>query len=272
MGQNPDFQELQQLLTPAQSVLVIISPELSLDKVAASLSLYLSLENGGKKIGIVSPQPMTVEFSSLVGVDKITDQIDGKNLVISFDYVKDSIEKISYNVENNKFNLVIQSKAGFPPLDTKSINYSYSGIESDLIFIIGAQKLEDLGKFYEKERSFYQEKPVVNLDNQPGNTQFGKLNIFRPQASSYSEIVAMILKDLQLFCNEDIANNLFLGLQSATENFQSTNVSADSFEAAAFCLRHGAQRATFAPSSKKKTKIASPDWLAPKIYKGTTRI
>lgn len=273
MNQEPELQKLQQILSPAQRVLIAIPKNPSLDKMAASLSLYLSLKKTGKVTTVACPQPMTMEFSQLVGVDKVTDKIGRKNLVITLDYVKDSIEKVSYNVEGDKFKLVIQPKSGFPPLDAKNVSYSYSGADSELIFVIGAQRLEDLDELYASEKDLYREKQVVNIDHHPQNTQFGKINIFNPQTSSYSEIVTSILKTLNLSFDPDIATNLLTGLQSATNNFQSPNVSAATFEAAAFCLRAGARRKEthIKPPEEKKEKT-SPDWLAPRIYKGKTRV
>ncbi len=272
MNQNPNLTKLQQALSPVQGVVIAIPQNPSLDKMAASLSLSLSLKKSGKKATVACSQPMTVEFSRLVGVDKVTDKIGSRNLVISFDYIKDSIEKVSYNVEGNKFNLVVQPKSGFPPLDAKSISYSYSGANGELIFVIGAQKLEDLDKLYENEKDLYREKPIVNIDNQPQNSQFGKINIFHPQASSCSEIVTSILKTLNLPIDQDIAANLLLGLKSATNNFQSPSVSAETFEAAAFCLRAGAREMEVPTPLETGKKRVSPDWLAPKIYKGKTQV
>lgn len=267
MNQRLDFQKLQQALSPARSILVAVPKDPNLDKMAASLSLYLSLRKAGKTAAIVCPQQMTVEFSGLVGVDKVIDRIGSRNFVISFDYVKDSIEKVSYNVEGNKFNLVIQPKTGFPPLDAKKVSYSYSGIESDLIFIIGAQRLEDLGRLYEKEKNFYRGNQVVNIDCHPQNTQFGKINIFIPGASSYSEIAALILKTLNFPSGGDIATNLLIGLKSATNNFQ--KASPEAFEAAALCLRAGAGQVEPEKTQKETTEVPS-EWVGPKIYKGST--
>ena len=285
MNNKIDFQTLQRALSPVQRVLIIIPQGPSLDKIAASLSLYLSLKKTDKNVTIACVQQMTVEFSQLVGVDKMTNKIDRKSLIISFDYVKDSIEKVSYNVEGDKFNLVIQPKSGFPPLDTKSISYNYSGAEGELIFVVGAQSLEDLGDFYEREKNLYSENQVVNIDYHSQNTQFGKINIFNPQAFSYSEIIVSLLKNLNLPFDQDIATNLLIGLKSATNNFHSPNASADIFESAAHCLRAGARQIedlSVSPPAdnqekksleeKKEQVPSSSDWLAPKIYKGKTRV
>jgi hypothetical protein len=274
MNQKPDFQKVREVLSEAQIVLVVFPKSLTIDKVAASLSLYLSLKKANRPVTIVSSQPMTVEFSRLVGADKITDKIGGRNLTISFDYVKDSIEKVSYNVDGGKFNLVIQPKPGFSPIDTKTVNYSYSGGDGSLIFIIGAQRLEDLGSLFESERNLFNEKRTINIDCSGENNQYGKINIVNPQASSCSEIIDEMIRELNLPFDQDMASNLLAGLRSSTNNLQSQSVSADTFEAAAHCLRAGAKMAKQEkPLKEESGKLpSSSDWLSPKVYQGKTRV
>jgi len=298
MNQQFDFAPAQQALTSAQTILVTIPEKPKFDHVGAALALFLSLKKAGKTVAVASPDEMTVEFSSLVGVDKISQQPGGKNLVISFDYIEDSIEKVSYNIDNHKFNLLIQPKAGLPPISPEKVSYNYSG-GSDLVFVIGAKRLEDLGSLYNQEKEAYQQKTVINLDIDPQNTQFGKINLFNPTASSCSEVVANLMANLKLPIDQDIATNLLLAIEKATQGFSSPNTSALTFEMVAFCLRVGGRRAkasvvktkaikpkkevSLSPmpsgvSAKKTPQEAKPDqkpssdWLEPKIFKGSTRV
>lgn len=294
---------LRESLAPAQTVLILLPQNPNRDKIAASLALFLSLKKAGKRVTIVCPTQMTVEFSDLIGVDQIGIKLSGRNLIISFDYIEDSIEKVSYNIENNKFNLVIQPKPGFPPLSLEKVDYSYSGEGADLIFTIGAQDLKDLGKFYQESKSLFENQSIVNIDLSSANNQFGKINLIDPAASSCSEIVAHLISRLGLPVDEDIASNLFLGIERTTGGFTSGEVGAATFEAAAFCLRAGARRMAprRRPEKRPKKKVPlkpmptevsaakkpeepapkeplggkkkpSPDWLEPKIYKGNTKV
>lgn len=290
MNQNLDLTPLSALLNASQSILIVLPTKVDLDKIAASLGFYLALKKNNKKAAVVCSQSMTVQFSQLVGVDKITNKLGQRDLVVSFDYRKDSIEKVSYNIEDDKFHLVIQPKAGFPAPDQKTVTYSSSGTDADLILVVGSQELEDLGEVYQQNKSFYQSAPVVNIDRQADNRQFGKVNLVFPQAASYSELAALILRKLRLEIDEDIATNLYSGLQAATSNFQDNKVTADTFEAAAWCLRHGARRAgqlvAQPVDEKEKNQSLSeddqslveeasaplPDWLSPKIYRSNTRV
>lgn len=272
--------QIREALTPAQTIFVALSQKPSLDKVAAGLSLYLSLKKTKKDVSIFSPKAMTVEFSSLVGVDQIKQKIKGRNLVISFDYIEDSIEKVSYNIENNKFNLVIQPKEGFLPLATEKINYSYSGSQADLVFVIGARDFSDLGEVYFKNKKTFEEGKTVNLNIKPTNQQFAKIDLINLQASSHSEMVALVLSRLNLPVDGDIAGNLLSGIQKATAGFSLAKAGPAAFEAAAFCLRVGAKPPRKSPSLKpmpakisaEKKPEPSADWLEPKIYKGNTLV
>lgn len=288
------FSSVRESLAPAQTVFILLPQNPNLDKIAASLALFLSLKKAGKQVTVACPTEMTVEFSALVGVDRVQTKLAGRDLTISFDYIEDSIEKVSYNIENNKFNLVIQPKVGFPPLSTDKVSYSYSGGEADLVFTVGARDLKDLGSLYQESKSILEKQPIVAIDNS-SNRQFGKINLVEPNAPSCSEIIAHLISRLGLPVDEDIASNLLLGIERATKNFSSPRVGAATFEAAAFCLRAGARRTTLrrklerrpkkkVPLKPMPTEVSaakkpeeskekpSPDWLEPKIYKGNTRI
>jgi len=151
-----DFTSIEEALGSAQTFAVILPKDLDQDKIAAGLALGLALKKVNKDVQVVCSTPMTVAYSSLVGVNRITNKLKGKNLVVSFDYADDSIEKVSYNIDNdqNKFNLVIQPKEGRPPLSPETVQYSYLGASADMIFVIGLIVWKKLASFTLITRSF----------------------------------------------------------------------------------------------------------------------
>ncbi|MFH1840705.1 MAG: hypothetical protein ABH807_00910 [Candidatus Shapirobacteria bacterium] len=265
---------IQEALTTAQTVLVTLPSQLTLDKVASALALYLSLRKIPQNVTIACEKAMTVEYSSLVGVDKVANKLGGRNLVVSFDYKEDSIEKVSYNIENDQFNLVIRPKEGMAPLATDKVKYRYAGGGADLVINVGGESLAELGKLYQDNKEALDKAKTVNLS--------------LGQAASYSEQVAEILSKLRLPVDEDIAGNLLAGLKDATNNFTAANLSANTFEAAAFCLRSGAELNKKKSGDgfelgerDKKEEVGierkdigeaavrpQPDWFEPKIYRG----
>jgi len=280
-----DFTPVEEALAPAQTFAVVLPTNLNTDKVAAALALFLSLKKAGKQVSIACSSPMIVEYSSLIGVDKIGQKFGGRNLMVSFDYHEDSIEKVSYHIENNKFNLVIQPKEGYPPLSTQKINYSYFGNQADVVLTVGAASWENLGNLYHENKKLFEESQSINLDISSHNSQFAKVNLVESPMASLSELVTLMLSSLNLPLDEDIASNLLLGIKKASFDFSLNKSGPSTFEAVAICLRAGArqpfhetrpERKPDFKKSQKPVEVApqkpSPDWYKPKIYKGDTRV
>jgi nanoRNase/pAp phosphatase (c-di-AMP/oligoRNAs hydrolase) len=285
-----DFTPVEEALASAQTLAIVLPTSLNVDKVAAALSLYLSLKKAGKQVSIICALPMTVEYSSLVGVDKISKKIAGRNLLIAFPYQEDSIEKVSYHIENNKFNLIIQPKDGFPPLPIDKIEYSYFGSQSDVVLVVGGHSWENLGEVYFTNKTIFEQAKTINLDINPRNQQFAKINFVNPQMASLSEMVTLLLTSLNLPLDEDIASNLLLGLKKATFDFSLGRATAATFEAVAICLKAGGRRPLHEkqerrfeekrmpspqinqPSEEVRPPKPQPDWYKPKIYKGDTKV
>jgi len=279
-----DFTPVEEALTPAQTFAIVLPTNLNTDKVAAALALFLSLKKAGKQASLVCSAPMIVEYSSLIGVDKIGQKLGGRNLMVSFDYREDSIEKVSYHIENNKFNLVIQPKEGFPPLSTEKINYAYFGSQADVVLTIGAASWENLGNLYTENKSVFEESQSINLDIHPHNSQFAKINLVESGMASLSELVTLMLSALNLPLDEDIASNLLQGIKKATFDFSLNKSGPSTFEAVAICLRAGARQPFHETRPERKADFRetkpvevpprkpSPDWYKPKIYKGETKV
>lgn len=320
--------QARSLLEQSKEVLIALPANPSFDTVASALSLYLGLSLKGIQISVVCPDQMTVGFSHLVGVDKITTNVssgNGKNLVISFPYQEGSIEKVSYNIENETFNLVIEPREGYPNVTQDVIRFSQSGGNTDLLITIGVSQLANLTQLSQTNPQIL-EKPVINIDTGRNNSMFGKVNFVDSNISSISELTLGLLSNLGITLNADIATNLLAGIVDSTNNFNSPQTQASTYEAAALCLRSGARKIVqstnsfkeqpfkpvkqtqfqqqpvnqsfqkppvgikpqqkprlFTPSPQpqfnqtvqnqpqvKKQNEAPPDWLKPKIYKGST--
>src|SRR3989344_2306883 len=245
--------QAKNLLENSNNILVVIRINPSIDKIAGALSLYLSLSAAGKQVSLVTPTEMTVQFNQLVGVDKISTSFNatsGKNLIISFPYQEGSIEKVSYNIENDTFNLVIEPREGYPAITPEMMQYKYSGGSTDAIMTIGVNKLDDASNLFNANQNLFQEKPLINIDIETSNQNFGKINLIDESASSISELTASLISDMGLSMEPDIATNLLAGLTDKTDNYSSARVSASTFETAALLLKNGAR------NKQPRTKIA----------------
>lgn len=294
MFSQEDILRLRNELTKAQTIGIIVRDNPDIDAMAAALSLYLSLfsfSQGTKHVSICCKTDPIVELSSLVGIDKVKKTFEGGgDLTISLPYREGTIEKISYNIEGERINLLIKAAEQRFPFEPSDISYTRSSGALDLLLNIG------IG-----QRSLVEEfTPLVSvsIDNSPSNEQFGTIILVDPSASSISELTASLISSLTLPIDIDIAQNLLSGISFATDNFQRENASPLSFEMASILLRHGARRDGFfakAPKAlfgevgdfsspiqqspkrdekgkKRQGQEPPSEWLTPKIYKGSTTV
>lgn len=229
-------QSFKSVVEAANSILILLPKEPTFDQVAAGLSLYLGLEGmptqtGNKELIISCPTQMRVLFNRLVGVDRITDEIGSKNLVLSFlDYPAENIEKVSYDVENEQFKLTVVPKNQTEPPKKDQVHATYSGVSADTVVLVGGARPENFPPLLTDELA---EAKLVHVGISDIQAPAGRniISLARP-ASSISEVVAEYLKVFEGAINADIASNLLSGIHEGSENFNSKEVSATTFKLA----------------------------------------
>lgn len=289
MDAQADVIKVKDVLDKASEMLVVTHEKPTADSIGSSLALSLGLSGLGKKVTVACLDPMTVALSSFVGVNKIVSDLAKKNFIVSLDYVDGSIEKVSYNIEGSKFNLVIEPRPGFEPFSPEKVHYSYAGGNADVIICVDTIHLGGLGKLYEDNKELFAGKPIVNIDYHPNNSYYGALNVVDRTVSSTAELIAKTLSTLGAPLTVDIATNLLNAVYGATNNFQNTIVSAGAFELAAVCMKAGgkrfqkpmAQEETPSIEAVKDIPMQTPsagsgqapsDWLKPKIFKSSSLV
>lgn len=295
MDYQTEVTKIKDLLAKAKDILIVTHETPTEDSVGSALVLYLGLASLGKRVTIACPDPMTVGLSSYIGVNKIvSDLVVKKNFVISLDYIDGSIEKVSYNIEGDKFNLVIEPRAGFDTFSADKVHYAYAGGTADIVFAIDTPNLADLKKLYEGNKDLFSGKPLVNVDRHPNNAQYGSINLVDVTSTTTAEVVARLLSILGVKLTVDIATNLLNAVYGGTDNFTAANVSAGAFDVASVALKAGGKRfgvveETVAPPQVGETIVpqtpvpavhdhpssvapagqAPSDWLRPKIFKSS---
>lgn len=298
MKYDSQITELRNLLPTAKSILITLPAGADIDKLAAGLSLFLTFEKQGKEVSIVCEDTLTVGQSHLFGIDHIQKNIPqsgiGGNLTLTLEGVASSggtipaLEKLDWFAENNNLNMVFHVIPGqvFQP---SRIVPKYQGSGYNLIFVVGAANLDSLGSVYRQHAQNFSGVHVVNIDSQ-NNSQFGQTNVVDNNASSVCEVIAQVLTDLGINTDADTATNLLAGIFTATGNLTSQKVNADTFQIVANCLKAGGKKPSQAQQAPTQPAISNliqpspeerpvqegivsetiePEWLTPKIFKGT---
>jgi phosphoesterase RecJ-like protein len=92
----------------------------------------------------------------------------------------------------------------------------------------------------ETETGVDRAKLVVNVDHHHDNSRFGDVNLIVADASSTSEIVRDILRELDIALTPEIAAALYVGLVTDTGRFQYTNTTPKALRLAAELVEAGA--------------------------------
>jgi len=225
---NYNVSEIKNLISGAKTALVVV-PHLTIDSLSSGLALALSLKKSNIDTKVFCPQKPDANYSKLSGLELLTDNFNQNDLVISLDYPLEQIETVNYNQDNGKLNLIVQTKPGSPKVAQNQILVANQSALADVNFILGEETLLGANS---------------NMVNSGNWVQITPSNTIRPWAKAgvvdqdapYSEIFTFLLPMLGLTLDMDSAKDLLIGLRVATQSF-SINVSPETFEAGAVCLR-----------------------------------
>lgn len=286
MFNQTETDSLKTAIGTAKSIIIALPPEPDMDTVAAGLGLYYSLVQT-KSVHIGSSQSVKISNARLLGIEKIETNIGNQNLVISFDYPEDKLDKVDYErSENGNVKLLIKPRAGETAPDPSLIKFNYSGAEADLVFVLGIQTLEELGRLYSEEKAFFDSANIVSLNLTQDQSNFAKHSFHTQSASCLSELVAYLLRETEYSTTPDGATDLLLSISQASDNYTSQKITPDTFEITAFLLRQGGRRspalfrpafvpqsvqaplpvASMAPKNQTENRVPS-DWKQPKIFR-----
>ncbi len=230
------------LIDSAQEVLILLPSKPFIDQVAGGLSLYLSLAGANKNVSISCPAPMVAEYSRLIGVDKVKAELGSKNLVIKFkNYPADDVDKVRADVENGEFTLVTIPKPGKKSPTSEQLEISFSGTAGDLVVLIGGANDSHFPALSQEE---IKQSKIVHIGTRLLEILNSDIEVlsFASPASSTSELIANLIKESGYPVDSDIATNLLAGIEEQSKNFQSSEVTADTFEIFAELLKLGGVR------------------------------
>lgn len=275
-----NVQKIQELIATKDKFLVIFGKNADFDTEAAALSLYLALTKLGKKVTIASPKEPLVEDASLVGIDKVIKELGEKKLQISIEGALESVEKVTHYLEGSKLNVVVHPLPGAPLIDREKIAISYSEADFEVVFAIGISELTEMDNLYTQDNKIYSEGNFVIIGRILPKIDMGYLSLLDPATSSLSETITLLLAQLNVTLDQDIAANLFMGIRQATGSFAAPPATTETFEVATMLLKHGQPKrpnvlqetpmATAQVSSEEpKIEEPQPDWLTPKIFKSS---
>jgi len=226
---NYNVSQIKPLLDNAKTAL-IVAPQLSVDSIGAALGLALALKRKNIDAKVFSPQKTDANYSKLDGLELLTETANTSNdLIVTLDYPLDQIDQVSYNDDGGKLNLVVKTKPNAAKVESDHISINNQSNSADVCFMFGEESSLGAANSITQKGNWIFISPV-NI-----NKAWAKATLVDPDAP-YSEIFTFLLPMLGLDIAPDTGKDLLIGLRVATQSF-SVNVSPESFEAGAICLR-----------------------------------
>ena len=255
------YDQITALLEKSQKILLLTHAKADCDGLGSALASYLVLKELGKDVTIATNDPAPENLNFLPSVDILQNSLAGSaDFIITVDTAKTSIDKIKYNVEGDKVNIVITPKSG--SFSENDVSFVHGKNKYDLIFVLDTGNLEHLGPIYDRNIEMFYETPVINIDHHSSNTDFGHVNLVDATAASATEILYKYLAYLEKkydkkLITEDVATLLLAGIITDTGSFQHANTSPRSMETASKLLDLGARQQEIIKNIYKTKKLST---------------
>ncbi len=235
-------QQAIELIKKSNKILVITHSNPDGDAIGSALALYLTLKKLDKEITVVSSDKVPEILRFLPQTESITrDFVGTRNFIISLDTSQTEVDKLSYNTEDNKLNIIITPKKG--EFSSNNISFSKGMHKFDLIFVLDCTDLERLGVVYDQNTEMFFGTPIINIDHHGGNDYFGEVDLVDLTATSTSEILLSLIESLDIqLIDEDISTSLLTGIITDTGSFQNTNTTPKSLTIAAQLVASGGRQ------------------------------
>jgi len=251
------IQKLKEAIDQSKKILIIFPENFNGDIISSSLALFLFLKKMGGEVNIVSKNfVLPSKYSFLEGSNQIKEDLSLiRNLVISVDLKNNKIGELSYEVVGEKLNIYLSPKKRI--IAKNDISLALGKYNYDLVFVLGCQKLENLGEIYHQYLDFLQKTILVNIDYHSGNKNFGQINIIDVTSISLGELIYKIIKSLkQDLIDSEIATSLLTGIVSATNFFRSPETNQHTLLAASQLISLGGNKKKIIQNLQRGKSVA----------------
>lgn len=240
----PTHEQIQDTIKKSKRVLLTCRADAHVDSVASCLSLHLMLQKLGISSDVVlaSSNHVLRQVKFLPATDTIT--VDGthlRHLVIRLHRPGTKVKNFSYDMDGDTLNIYITPALGkFEPGDVRA----EIGLKAyDLIITLDTPDLASLGDLYKDHADFFYKTPIINIDHDPGNEQYGQINHVDITSVSTTEILFRLFQALgDEHIDADVATTLLAGMVSKTQSFKTPTVTPRSLMVASELVQRGARR------------------------------
>ncbi|HNZ86528.1 MAG TPA: hypothetical protein PLD95_02825 [bacterium] len=241
MGQAIEKQ-IEKLIQNSNNILLLVPEQYSGDCLSCALCFYNFLLQTKKQgdIDLILPQKPKKIYSFLPKIDGAITKFDKiRRLVFEISTANKKIREIDYTEEFEKLKIFLTSSPYEIRPDEITVYYDD---HYDLIIIFNSPDLQSLGDIFSKNVDFFRKTPIINIDFDPANKQYGQVNFVDTKFGSASEQIFNFFYSTDSFISKEMADCIFAGLVFATNGFINNKVTPSCLSIASKLIRMGAER------------------------------
>jgi len=250
------------IIKNSKNILLLTHQNMDGDGLSSMAALYIAFEKLGKKVNAYSMDSVPDELKFLPNVNTyIKNDINTSNdFIISLNCNDTKVERIKYNVDGDKVNIIITPKNGL--FDENDISSKQGNSTFDTVIVLDVADIAQLGKIYKENTRLFTGSAVINIDHHLTNTHFGTANLVDPKATSTCEIILDVVEQMEKtfntsLINKTIATYLLTGITVDTNSFQNSNTTAKAFSIASKLLALGADQQTIIKNLYKTHSLST---------------
>src|SRR3989338_8949712 len=236
--------QIIQQIKNAKRVLITCQKNAHLDSLASCVALMMLLQKLGipAEIVVSSLDNHIQECAFLPGFKAIIHSaVALKTLVISVSPKHATIGSLSYDRSNGGVIIYLTPASGSLEESDAKIELGYP--THDLIITCDTPDLSSLGPLYHEQADFFYRTPIINIDHNPANDQYGQINHLDITAVSTTEVIFQLIDAFgEQHFDADIATALLAGMIAKTQSFKTPSVTPRALVIASELVQHGARR------------------------------
>lgn len=240
---SSSWEQVKKICEDRTYVAILLSSEVTIDALAASLAFSRYLKTLGKKCDIICEKiDFPDNYAFLPGIESIKSELTfSDRFRIKVDMSRHKVKEFTYDVSGDFLNIYLTPENGM--FSMQNVTMQHADYAYDLIVTFGVTSLSSLGVFFQEQSQFFYEIPIVNIDHALENDHYGLINKVDLAATSLTEMLYDFFEESapKLF-DQDFSTLLLAGLIGQTRSFKKDHVTPNSLQAASTLLAKGARR------------------------------
>ncbi|MBR2587297.1 hypothetical protein IKE71_02905 [Candidatus Saccharibacteria bacterium] len=222
----------------AESVLVALSNDPSVDEIAAALGLSMALDSSGKRVTAIysGKTPNVLEF--LKPSERFETNTDSlQDFIIALD--KDKADHLRYKIDGDFVKVYVTPYK--TTISGDDLEFSRGDFNVDLVISLNVPAVTELDAALKEYGRIMHDATSINITNGVAG-KFGDVEWVEPSASSISEMVAGLAFEINEKMDPATATALLTGLVAATDRFSNPATTPDAMVLAAKLMGAGANQ------------------------------